>query len=434
VAALFFTFHHFPFQMKKPVLIAPFLGCALLAFAQNNPGSLIKVHLDPYYNLVQTEFLRNEVSFVDYVFDRRQCDVQVQSIQEPAGNGATRFRYYFIGNGTFYGQNDTVVWHADPAENAGSVREKSLAAYKRGLLPYLLQSSLANAITYQIADTVINADTYDPWRRWTFNPRLQVSSNGKFFSDDNPLTGKTDNRIREINVRPSFDVFHIGRTWRFGFFSAYEYHQRKQTTLNESLNSKESNNNLLIESEAVYALSQHWSAGASSYFFSGKYNWQTGGALGLEYNIFPYRDFFRQNWLFGYYTRLQVGNGIASRLNHALFTSYTKIRPWGYLRAGAHLSVWPVKQEWTRFRFRSDVELALNLGKNVFWFTRLSGSYTNNEYGLSLLSNPLLVTSINARTGYYDFSCGVSYFFGSGYQNIVNPRFSRIGHDPNAFL
>lgn len=413
--------------MKKPILIAPFLGCALFVVAQSKPACLLQIHLDPYNEILQATYLRNEVRFVDYVFDRRECDVLVQGIYEPTGNGAARYRYFFYGNGAFAGQNDTIVWHTDPAENSGSIREKSLQAFKRGLLPYLLQTTLANALEYQITDSVDNADTYDPWRRWTFNPQLNIRSRGQFFRDENPLSGKTDNRISDLEVDPSFFAFHIGHTWRVGVFSGYEYGQRKKTTMNEGTNSHVQNHVFRVNAEVAYSLSQHWSVGADVKTLSLK-NYKIGiYSLGFEYNAFPYRDFFRQNCLVGYHLNVQSSSGSKPLLLHRFLASYSKVEKWGYVRATSLTTFRTVDREWGRFDLNGELSVGLNLGKNVFFTTTLYAELNNQDYSLAYLTNPVVVQSRNARSGSYNFSCGIAYFFGSGYRNIVNPRLLGMG-------
>src|SRR6266403_1340763 len=54
------------------------------------------------------DFIRKEISFVDYVRDPNQADVHCFVIKEAAANGGSRYTFTFLGHGQFENINDTL--------------------------------------------------------------------------------------------------------------------------------------------------------------------------------------------------------------------------------------------------------------------------------------------------------------------------------------
>lgn len=419
------------FLMKK---IFTFFACLLLSIGllSQEQQPLLNIHLDPNANVYDPVFLTNEVRFVNYVSDRRLSDVQVQSVVEPVGNGAIRYRYIFFGYRTFAGQNDTVVWHSDPAENFGSIREKSLRAFKQGLLPYLLQTPMAQTLDYSIQGDIDNIETPDPWNRWTFNPRLGLTANGRFLRDTNGLTGRIDNRVAAFSATPSFSAWRIGRQWRLGADIRYNYFHNEQSTTGGAGDFSSTSRNLFLNLNGVYALSRHWSVGAG---LSSQKNWfeffdqpfSTTFDLGLEYNLFPYQDFFRRRLLIGYSWRKSLSEplffaGFNNPNGHSISVAYAKVGNWGYLELGTRSEVSFDFNNWTLFSIGGNLKGGINLSKNLFLTLQVNGDWGNNDFLILGLGGTPGVLSNQIRSGNYDYQVGISYFFGSGYRNIINPR------------
>lgn len=394
--------------------------------------TLLNIHLDPNVQLYDPVFLTNEVRFVNYVSDRKLCDVQVQSVVEPVGNGAIRYRYIFFGYRTFEGQNDTVVWHSDPAENFGSIREKSLRAFKQGLLPYLLQTPMAKSLDYNIQGTVDNADTPDPWNRWTFNPGLDLSADNKFFRDTNGFTGLVENRFASFFAAPSFSAWRIGRQWRLAADVQYNYAHTEQVTQGTIGDFSSTSRTLNLNLNGVYTLGQHWSIGAG---ISSQKNWfeffdppyKTIVSLGLEYNLFDYRDFFRRRFLISYKWDKNLNEPLAfvtlgNPHGHTLSMVYAKVGRRGYLEVGTRAEATFDFNNWTLFSLGGNIRGGVNLSKNLFLTLQVIGNWGNSDFSIAGLGGTPTIFSNQIRSGDYNYRVGIAYFFGSGYRNIINPR------------
>lgn len=412
------------------------LACNLYSQAQT---PLLKVFLGPE----GFDFFRSEVNFVDYVSDRSMSDVQFQSVAEYVDNGATRFKYLFLGYGRFEGQNDTIIWHTDPGENQGSIREKSILAYKQGLLTYLLQTPAAGYISYEVNPVLDYANTPDPWRKWTFRPSLDFNGQQAFFSDSNPLNGDVKNSNGAVQVKPSFTFWHISETWRVVGSIHYRYfHNWRHTTSGLSEFSKKEVS-LGANLNAAYSISSHWSVGMG--FFRSQY-WNSQNAasffpnkpfnnlsLGVEHSFLPYRDYFRKRFVLGYTWGANLTDGEHLKTpdiflrNHQFYAEYAKIARWGYVIVGAGNFLNYIPNQWTRFSLNSNFRFAINLGKNIYTTLTLHGTWGNEFNNLAGLNGTPIVESKRIRSGNYDCAIGIDYYFGSGYRNVVNPRFYASG-------
>ena len=185
-----------------------------------SPAPLINLYLDPAGFAADDGFLKQELQFVNHVSDRRLSDVQVQAVYEPVGNGSARYRYLFFGYGRFEGQNDTVTWHLNAAELNGIFREKSLRALKRGLLPYLMQTSWADSLEYYFSPSVNNQQVRDGWNLWTFNVNSQAWISGRRIRQNQPSA--YSDHLRELVFRENLNIWQITPDYRLGTELSYQ--------------------------------------------------------------------------------------------------------------------------------------------------------------------------------------------------------------------
>src|SRR5512144_346547 len=91
--------------MPKVLVICLILCLAILlgtaparAQAQSNaPADMPKVFLDCVSAYCDTDFLRTDISFVDFVRDRTDADVHVLVTSESTGGGGAKYTLHFIG-------------------------------------------------------------------------------------------------------------------------------------------------------------------------------------------------------------------------------------------------------------------------------------------------------------------------------------------------
>ncbi|MFN0034949.1 MAG: hypothetical protein ACKVUS_07785 [Saprospiraceae bacterium] len=416
-----------PTVAKATAGIAFLLLAFCLSAQEKQP--LLNVFLDSYAAPYHPDFLRNEIQFVNYVSDRSLSDVQLQAVAEPVGNGATRYRYLFFGYGRFEGQNDTITWHSDPAENSGSIREKSLRAFKQGLFRYILQTPLGQSLDYEVGTEVANADTPDPWNRWTFSPGLEVYSDGSFYRRKGTLFGGTNTEQGSFWANPSFSAWRIGHKWRFGAAVDYSYLHRWMLTTDGSNPAEPfTERHFTADFSGVYALAPRWSVGAS---LGGEKRWSStndypsrvAAGLGIEYSFLPYRHYFRKRLAMGYAWRQNLGDENFSFFSagHQIFATGGKVARWGFLNAALSGTMDFDKYDWRYLGANGNIQAGVNVKKNFYLTFQMRTNWSwGRRSSPSVIGFPAIDERI--RSGSYQYSLGFAYFFGSGYRNVINPR------------
>ena len=88
--------------------------------------SKLRVYLD--CNYCDFDFVRTEVTFVDYVRDRQSAQVHILVTNQPTGGGGTEFTLTFIGLRQFATLSDTLKYNS-PARTLRNARKTSSVAF-----------------------------------------------------------------------------------------------------------------------------------------------------------------------------------------------------------------------------------------------------------------------------------------------------------------
>ncbi len=373
-------------------------------------------------------FLRQEISYLDHVRDQGQANIQLFIFDIWTAAGGRSYTLNFKGQGRFEGMESELQFESTPNMTNSEIREGLLKTAERGLLPYLMESELANYIDYTVnlpkGDSSRAAQTEggeDPWDYWIF----EVSGNGRFYKES------TRN---EFSVDFGVDIDRVTEAWRV----------RINGQISHSENQFESDEEMLISlrkwrylnGSIVKSLTDHWSTGV----FSGArhstfnnlaaaYHFQPA----VEYNIFPYEEVLRREITFAYKIGFQYNNYIErtilgqveeNLLNHSLDIQLRFRQPWGdiftTLQASSFLHDLSKNRveldNWVAVRLYEG--LALRFSAN---FDLVSDQINLPEGDTSvediLLQQRAIATDFAASTG-----LGLSYTFGSTLNNIVNTR------------
>jgi len=99
--------------------------------AQGHETRRVRVFLD--CSICDHEFVRRELTYVDYVRERRDADVHVLSTSQQTAAGGVELTLEFIGLAGFAGVTDTLTYTAAPAERvATSPAERSCDGSRLG--------------------------------------------------------------------------------------------------------------------------------------------------------------------------------------------------------------------------------------------------------------------------------------------------------------
>lgn len=378
-------------------------------------------------------YLKEQISVVDYMRDRKDADVHVLVTTQSTGGGGTEYTLKFLGLGPFAGVEQTLKYISPQTATSDDTRKGLAEVIRQGLVRYVSESPLASRIKVTFAGaekTDAKPDPKkDPWNLWFFRTNFGGSVNGE-----------ESNKSRSI--RGSASANRTTNDWKLSFSTSMNY--RDSTfKLSETEKFKSVSRNFDASSLAVKSLSQHWSAGlvgnATSSTFN-NYDMRIRVAPGVEYNFFPYSQSTRRMLTLQYsvgfdshnYSEETIFLKTKERLfDHRLETGLSLRQPWGTASASVDFSQYltrPDKYSVSAFG-ATNVRLFKGFSFNVF----TSVSRTRDQIYLprgTASPEEILLRQRQFATGYrYSLNFGVSYSFGSIFNNIVNPRFGGGGGD-----
>lgn len=433
-----------PIRTSRILMLRPLLSgatCVLLvlhaltALAQPPPRpDMVRVFLD--CNRCDEDYLRKEVTFVDYVRNREDADVHVLVTTQPTGGGGSQWTLKFIGLGRYQGQDQTLTYNSTPNATGDEIRAGFAELFRLGLVRYAAESSIGDRlrVTFKKQEGPAAADKKkDPWNYWVF----RIGGGGN-------LSGEQSSQSRSF--RSSFSANRTTEAWRITFNASGNYRDNKfvfddeegvrQTVLSVS-------RNLDAGSSVVKSLNQHWSIGATATVNSQTFRnfvLRTNLDAGIEYDVYPYSESTRRMLTFQY----TLGHGynryreitIFEKLSEQLVRQRGEVglslrQPWGSVSARMNYQQFldmPSKYSLGAFG-GANVRIFKGFSVNVFGeFSR-----TRDQIYLPLgaaTTEEVLLRQRQLATGYeYFMNFNLSYSFGSIFNNIVNPRFGNVDVD-----
>ena len=430
--------------MVRRILFALIAICAVSfpAGAQNptsqplafNLPATINVFLD--CNFCESDFVRQEIPYVDWVRDRTVADVHLLATSQSTGGGGTEYVITFIGLRNFSQIVDTLRYVASVNDTPVDRRSGYTRMIKAGLVPFLSRTSVASRLNISVAAppaTGARAQTTperDPWRAWVFTLSGNSFTNGE----------------KSYQFFNGFFYGQASRTttaWKSIVGGDFSYDDSKSTVENGNFAGDADTTYVTIRRNwSAYgtqyrAITEHLSAGVTGSLGSNSYSNQDRYArakLGVEYNLFPYSESTRRQM------RLQYGAGV-SHFNYTDTTIYFETertapihyvallgsarQPWGNLNANITHTEFLNQRSMRNTRFNGNMSVRIMRGLNV----NMSGSYSwiHDQHYLrkgSATTTNVLLRQQALRTSYsYHGSFGLSYTFGSIFNNVVFPRF-----------
>ena len=139
-------------------------------------------------------FIKQEMTFVNYVQDRQAADVFVLATDQRASAGTREIQFIVTGQKRFEGQIDTIQFYREANVSDSDAREQFLKNLKKAMLPYVVQTSLVDQIEYTIPVSEIDQQSEtkverDPWDNWSFSLRANAFLDGESSFRTSELSG-----------------------------------------------------------------------------------------------------------------------------------------------------------------------------------------------------------------------------------------------------
>ena len=417
--------------MKKFLLLSFTLLCVNISYSQEQNNKKIRLYLD-CQSYCDQEYIKREISFVDYVNDRFQSDVFILSNSQVTGSGGREYKLQFTGRENFAGLNDTLTFVRQATATDDEERQQMVQAIKLGLVRYLAKTEQGKKVQITLQQdekgnaSDIEEPVEDPWNLWVFNARLNGYLNGdKNYFSNSFSTGFTASRISE-ELKTTTSI-------------SYGVDKNRYGTGEDAI--RFSNETYRASNSTVWSLTSHWSAGGYLEFRRSDFaNYEASWTLtpAFEYNFFPYSQ--SNNHYVGlmykvgpsYYEYVEETiyletEELRFRQNLSLAVSLNK--KWGQISGSAAFGHYFHDFSKRRLSFSGYADLRLYKGLSF----NISGYYALQRDQLNIvkgdISNEDLLTRRRQLDSNYSFytSFGLRYRFGSIFNNVVNPRFDGGG-------
>lgn len=388
----------------------------------------VRVFLDCQVSGCDDQYFRREIQFVDHMRDRADASVHVLVTAEPTGGAGTAYTLNFIGLREMAALSDTIRF-TTPNSATPDERRVKLANYlKLGLVRYAVRSGGDGeriAVTYSPSTTTATQPTAsaDRWNYWIFRTRANAFMNGEKSS-------------RSLNLHGSQSANRITKDWKTTISLNQSYSEDKYSFDGGGSFASYAHSNGLSEL-VVKSLTPHLSAGQIIKISSSSYlneKLVVRAAPAIEYDLFPYEESSRRQLTIQY----SLGVNHFRYEDTTIFDKITETRPdqsvslgvgfkqpWGSI--STQLSGKSYLNDYSKNRVdlygSADVRLFKGLSFNFFvnaarvrdQFFLAKGGATEQEI---LLRRRQLATSYSYFGGF-----GLSYTFGSIFNNVVNTRF-----------
>ena len=378
-----------------------------------------------------TDYIIKEIPYVNYVRDIKDAGVYIISTSQNTGSGGKEYSFFFVGQHENAGMADTLKFNAGPDETSDEIRQKSVNTLKMGLMRYIARTPLSKYMKISFTEPLKSTVSTDKWNSWVFRSSIYGYLQGEQTRKEQYLSG-------------SLSVNRITEEWKINISSSYSQDESKYI-VTDSLGIQQTyrgaNTSKSFRALIVKSLNAHWSAGGTFRLGSSSYSNEQIYLImmpGIEYDLFPYSESTRRQlrilYSAGYdyeaYTDTTIYNKMKEGLwMHSITAAYQVVQKWGNINLTIGYSNY--LHDWSKNNLSASVMLELRIAKGLS--ISLYGSAAAIHDQLSLvkenipLDQILLQRKQLATQFQYFTSFGLTYTFGSIYNNVVNPRFGNSG-------
>ncbi len=390
-------------------------------------GPIPSVYLD--CSSCDVTYIRTNITFVNYVRDQDDADIYLLITDQRTGGGGREYTLEFSEIDRPDGITNTIKY-TSPSSDTGDERRIGLNRHiKIGLIPFVSNTiAIRNLdIFYEepeaTEDDEVEID--DPWDNWIFDIDLRSNVSGQdtefnfglysgFEAErtthDWKIRGRVRGEIRRRNVELTNRTLNVNRDWG-DYWGMIGYSLTSRSTV-------------AIFTRARFSRTNNVAL-------------HTYIAPAIEFNFFPYEEFQQRRFIVQY----QVTPTYRRYFNTTIFLKDSEL-----IMAQEISTRLRYDQRWGRIDIRmsgmhyfhdsSINRIEINPSFNIRIIrglsVSLSGRYRiiNDQLSLALPSNvdpndpESIIRGVQRPTSFdYSVSFGLSYTFGSIYNNIVNPRF-----------
>jgi hypothetical protein len=378
------------------------------------------------------DYLRREIAWVNWVRDREDSQVHLLITTRSAGSG-TEYELAFIGRQEFEGADHTHTYFASQTNTDDETREGYAQVIRIGLLQYTVGTEQAGQIEIRgqlrpagapgVGEGLVAQPADDPWNFWVFRIGADFRGSGEKRQDEKTFSGEfSANRTTEQwKIRTGLNLRYSER-----FF---EYSDGTSTT--------DITENYGLTGQVVKSLGPHWGASIKGEATRSTYlnqDLRVAAAPGIEFNIYPYVESSRRQWILRYeigfsyvqYDEITIyDKDEETLLDQTLITNWDLNQPWGESEISVEFANY--LNDFSKYHVIVSGNLEFRITRGLSIDVYGSVSTVRDQLYISkrdLTDEEVLLRRRALDTDYrWDLSLGISYQFGSIYNNVVNPRF-----------
>ena len=388
-------------------------------YSQNNSIKLfLKCSCDSNY-------IRDQINYIDYVRDQEDANIILEVYGDPNGNRG-KYSIYFIGKNNFIGMDDKLSFESHPKMTNDEIRSGLKDKIQRGILKYLVKTTDINDLNISITkldNNISDSDSLivDKWKNWIF----EISASGYYEKE-------SSRKVNDFNGR--FEVNRYTEDWRIE--TTLRFFKRIEEFLSETNNFKSSRVYKGAYGKIVRSISDHWSTGIFYGLSEDSYEnikFSNNFSPAIEYSIFPYKDVVRREMVLEYKIGYRKNNYQSKTIygkndeflgTHS-FAFKTRYRQnWGDIYSRFSFFTYLHDNSKNRLTFDNYLNIrifegfSLRLGAEI----RFIRDQINLAAGQASIEDLLLQQRSIATDFYNEFRLGLTYTFGSAFNNIINTR------------
>lgn len=411
-----------------------------LVAQERPPAPRLRVFLDCEQWLCDFDNVRTELSWVDYVRRREDANVHVLVTNEETGAGGDAIAFHVIGLGPLAGRSDTLRHDARPDATEDETQAAIIRALALALIPYVVDTPVGRLLDIVYRGGPGDAEpgddpgqVEDPWNLWVFRleagGEIEGESRERSLSTNGSVTANRTTEDLKIDV---------------GARGSYE---REEFELSDGDELRSTLRDFDVDGTVVWSMGPHWSVGAQAALTgSTRINQDLAVRLGpaIEYNFFPYAQSTRRQVTVLYnvaftrfdYEEITVFEKLAeTRLEQTLDVSASFREPWGELTVSVAGSNFLDDFSAHRVDLFANAEIRLFRGLSL----DVEGSVARVKDQIYLpladiSDEDILLARRQLGTDFeYEVEVGLSFTFGSVFNNVVNPRMRGLDGDRGNF-
>ena len=372
-----------------------------------------------------SSFLKKEINYVDHVREQGLADIQLFIYRNRNANNGNRYTLDYIGTNKFSDNKISLTLDTNPKMTRDEIRNSLKRKIELGLIHYLMKTDIADniliSIDSQISNVNSNESSSDKWKNWVF----QTAGEANF---------ENETSRKQSNFEIQFEADKVTDKIKLQIDLDFEKSNNRYENDDNIFVSKRNRNGLRIKS--VWSINDKWSAGFNAGLGGDTYqniNFRHWVQPAIEYSFFPYNEFVRREMVINY----GIGYGYRNYIEETIYDKFeeyvyvhqigfeTRFRqPWGeiYARLSGKSFLQDPSKNSMRLNSWFSIRIFEGLSFRIGGEIELIRDQISLPKGNASIEDLLLQQKEIATDFRSEFRVGLSYTFGSAFNNYLNSR------------